>query len=171
MNSKEKIVSLGVIILGIIMIFNVFGDSLKLSQHTINDFDYFRGVVVQIKHNEVWLAKDSTVDIHKLNNDYIHFKVKDSEVLSKLKSVMQDWNHIVEAWFITSSKSSRSHYNSHTTYLIEQIVLDGEVLLKYENHVFWKLLLFPILPLLVIVIYFISCFKDNNGNDKHIIRL
>lgn len=167
MNNKDYIGSLIVIIIGVIIILYVFVDALKLSHQTVDDFDSFEGVVMAIKNDKVWLAKDSTVDIHKIGNDYIYFQVNDLNVLLKLKSVCHDWNHIVKVWFVTSSKGSRSHYPSHTTYLIEQIALNGEILLQYENNVFWRMLLFPIFPILGIIFYLLSgIIKNENDNKK-----
>lgn len=166
--SNETIGSIIVIVVGLIIIINLLDDCIKGPTKTIDDFDYFKGYVAEGSYlKNVWLATDTTIDIHSFEqrDSILYFEISDSDVLSKLGSVRYNPDHIVEVWYEKSYYSSRRNFPSSNLPFIRQIALDGDIILPLDENRMWKGFIIISIPILAIIIYLISGFIKN-AKDK-----
>lgn len=169
MKRKNEIVSYILIAIGSVVILFLLNTSFKASQISLDEFDYFNGYVADVNVKKIWLASDTTVDIHSFaqRDSILYFENGDSDVLSKLRSICNNPNHIVEVWYQNPIRDHSRSFSSSgvNSPIIRQIVLDGEIIQPFDKYVSWKISLFISIPILAMIIYLIIGLARNE-NDK-----
>lgn len=171
MKRKNEIESYIIIAIGSVVILFLLNTGFKASNISLDDFEYFKGYVADGDVKKVWLATDTTVDVHSFaqRDSILYFENSDSDVISKLKEVRYNPDHIVEVWYQNPIRDHSRSFPGSGVYspLIRQIALDGEIILPFDKYVSWKISLFISIPILGIIIYLIlGLVRNDNENDK-----
>lgn len=171
MKRKNEIESYIIIAIGSVVILFLLNTGFKASNISLDDFEYFKGYVADGDVKKVWLATDTTVDVHSFaqRDSILYFENSDSDVISKLKEVRYNPDHIVEVWYQNPIRDHSHSFPGSGVYspLIRQIALDGEIILSFDKYVSWKISLFISIPILGIIIYLIlGLVRNDNENDK-----
>lgn len=161
-STQENTTIMIVLIVSIALIFIQLKSFIVDNEMNVDKLEYYKGFVAEVHTKRVWLAQDINTDVHsfKQRHNVFYFETIDSEVLSKLRTAVNDTTIIVEVWYDVYVPSRRV-INGHTSNSVYQIALNGEIIVQYGKSIFWRIIL--IIGLICLAIYCIRALSKTKN--------